>query len=167
MPLPPPIDVELHAFERCSDLDRIQRLGLFRRGRKHPHLVHGAGIEQAEVILRPQRLFESVCRRIAEIRNTLGDLEHLMIEVCLLDRGGTAGAARIVGVPVHLQSGVGTGFEEQRKILPPIAGDDAVSTRRLDLRNVRCEVGDLQQRMQFVADDLNVRSLRLQHGFCG
>ena len=78
---------------------------------------------------------------------------------------GTAGAAGIVGVPVDLQSGVGRSLEEQRKILPPVAGDDAVGAGRLDLGDVRREVGDLQQRMQLVADDLDVGPLRLQHVF--
>src|ERR1700736_3361771 len=50
--------LELHAFERKRDLDRIDRLGLVGRGRQHPHLVDGAGVEQAEVVFGADRLFE-------------------------------------------------------------------------------------------------------------
>src|SRR5882757_8909048 len=42
---------DLHAFERERDLDRIDRLGLVGGRRQHPHLVDGARIEQAEVML--------------------------------------------------------------------------------------------------------------------
>src|SRR4029079_5188042 len=34
-------DFELHAFKGRRHLDRIERLGLFGRGREHPHLVDG------------------------------------------------------------------------------------------------------------------------------
>ena len=46
------IDVEFHAFQRCGGLDRIEGLGLLGCGRKHPHLVDGARIEQAEIVFR-------------------------------------------------------------------------------------------------------------------
>ena len=81
-------------------------------------------------------------------------------------RGRAAGAARIVGVPVDLQARVGRRLEQQREVLAPVAGDDAVGARRLDLRDVGREVGDLEQRVQLVADDLDVGALLLEllHG---
>jgi arginase family enzyme len=87
-----------------------------------------------------------------------------MVEVGLLDRGRAAGAAGVIGVPVDLQPGVRGGLQQQREILAPVAGDDAVGARCLDLGDVGREVGDLEQRMQFVADDLDVRPLGGQHG---
>ena len=110
-----------------------------------------------------KRLFEILRRRIADVRDAFGDLEDLMIEVGLLDRGRTAGAAGIIGVPVDLQAGVGRGLQQQREVLPPVAGDDAVGAGRLDLGDIGREVGDLQQRMQFVADDLDVGPLGREH----
>ena len=47
------VDVKLHALERRGDFDRIERFGLFGCGRKHPHLIDGARIEQAEIVFRP------------------------------------------------------------------------------------------------------------------
>ena len=89
-----------------------------------------------------------------------------MVQVGLLDRGRAAGAAGIIGIPVHLQPGVGGGLEQQREILAPVAGDDGVGAGRLDLGDVGREIGDLEQRMQFVADDLDVRPLGGQHAPC-
>ena len=86
-----------------------------------------------------------------------------MVEVGLLDRGRAAGAAGIIGVPVHLQAGVGGGLQQQREVLAPVAGHDGVGAGRLDLGDVRREVGDLEQRMQFVADDLDVGPLGGEH----
>ena len=91
------------------------------------------------------------------------DREHLIVEVALLDRGRAAGAACVVGVPAHLEAGVSRGLQQQCEVLAPVAGDHGVGARRLDLRNVRREVGDLQQRVLFVADDLDVRTLFFQH----
>ena len=99
--------------------------------------------------------------------NAFGDLEHLVIEAGLLDRGRAAAAAGVIGVPVDLEPGVGRGLQQQRDVLAPVAGDDAVGAGRLDLGDIGREVGDLQQRMQFVADDLDVGPLGLQHGAAG
>ena len=63
----------------------------------------------------------------------LADLEHLMVQVGLLDRGRATGAAGIIGVPVHLQPGVRRCLQQQREILAPVAGDDGVGAGRLDL----------------------------------
>ena len=90
-----------------------------------------------------------------------------MVEVGLLDGGRATGATGVIGVPVHLQSGVRGSFQQQRKVLPPVAGNDAVGARCLDLGDIGREVGDLQQRMQLVADDLDVGTLGGQHRLGG
>ena len=90
-----------------------------------------------------------------------------MVEVGLLDGGRTAGAAGVVGVPVDLESGVGRSLQQQREILAPVAGHHGVGARCLDLGDVGREIGDLQQRMQFVADDLDVRPLGAEHRLGG
>ena len=82
----------------------------------------------------------------------------------LLDRGRAAGAAGVIGVPVRLQARVGGRLEQERDVLAPVAGDDAVGAGRLDLGDVGREIGDLEQRMEFVADDLDVGPLLLEHG---
>ena len=87
-----------------------------------------------------------------------------MREPRLLDRRGAASAAGVIGVPVGLQARVGRRLQKKRDILAPIAGDHAIGARRLDLGDIGGEIGDLEQRMQFVADDLDVRTLFLQHG---
>ncbi len=156
-------DVVLHVFQGRSDLHRLDRLGLFSREREHAHLVDGARIEQAEAVLRAQRLFKSHRRVVLDVGVAFGDLEDLIVEVALLDRGRAAGAACIVGVPVDLQTGVRCGLEQQGEVLAPVAGDDAVRARRLDLCDVGREVLDLQQRMLFVTDDLDVGTLGLEH----
>ena len=90
-----------------------------------------------------------------------------MVEVGLLDGGRAAGAAGIIGVPVDLEPGVGRGLQQQREILAPVAGHHGVGARCLDLGDVGREIGDLQQRMQFVADDLDVRPLGAEHRLGG
>src|SRR4051812_22393568 len=54
------VHIELHALERLGDLDRLERLRLVGSGSEHPHLVDGARIEQAEIVFRPERLFERI-----------------------------------------------------------------------------------------------------------
>src|SRR5260221_447208 len=66
----------------------------------------------------------------------------------LVERRRPAGAAGVIGVPVDLQAGIRRRFQEQGEVLTPIAGDDAVGARRLDLGDVGREIRDLQQRMQ-------------------
>src|SRR5258706_437062 len=56
-----------------------------------------------------------------------------------------------------------TGLEQQRHVLCPVAGNDGVSAGRLDLGYVRCEIGDLLERVELVADDLDVRPFGGQH----
>ena len=51
--------LELHAFERERDLDRIDRLGLLGGRRQHPHFVDGARIEQADVVLGAESPFRT------------------------------------------------------------------------------------------------------------
>ena len=90
--------------------------------------------------------------------------EHAMRQPGLLDRSRAAGAAGVIGVPVGLQAGVGRRLQQQREVLAPIAGDDAVGARGLDLGDIGRKIGDLEQRMHFVADDFDVRPLLFQHG---
>ena len=156
-------NIELHSFKCGRNLHRIERLRLFRGEGEHPHFVDGARIEQAEVILCPQRLLEFPRRRIVDIREAFGDRKNLMVEVGLLDSRRAARAARVIGEPVRLQTGVGCRLQQQREILPPIAGDHGVCAGCLDLGNVGGKVGDLQQRVKLVADDLDIRPFRGEH----
>ena len=59
-----------------------------------------------------------------------------MIETGLLDSSRAADALGVVGIPVDLKSGIGRGLEQQRHVLRPIAGNDGVGPRCLDLGNV-------------------------------
>jgi hypothetical protein len=159
--------VELHPLERSGHLHRIKRFGFFCRKREHPHFVDGARIENSlTVIFRSERLFESLRGLVIDVRMPLGDLEHLVVQIGLLDGGRTAGTARVIRVPVDLQSGIGGSLQQQGKVLAPIAGYHGVGARCLDLGDVGSEVGDLEQRMQFVADDLDVGPLGGQHFPC-
>src|SRR3954447_21082085 len=98
-----------------------------------------------------------------EVRDAFADCEYLVVQVGLLDGGGAAGAAGIIGVPVHFQSGVGGSLEQQGEILAPVAGDHSVGAGCLDLGDIGRKIGDLEQRVEFVADDLDVRPLGGQH----
>ncbi len=101
---------------------------------------------------------------MVDIGEAFRDLENLMVETGLLDGGRAAGTAGIIGVPVDLQAGISRSLQQQRDVLAPVAGDDAVGARRLDLRDIGREVGDLEQRMQLVADDLNISAFGFEHG---
>ena len=95
--------LEFYAFECHRDhlADRVDRLGLVGRGRQHAHLVDGTRIEQAEVVFGAERFFKPLRARIVDIRNALVDLEHLVIEVGLLDGGRSTRTAGIIGVPAR------------------------------------------------------------------
>ena len=100
---------------------------------------------------------------MVDVGRTFLDRKHAMIEARLLDRGRPARAAGIVGVPVDLQAGVGRGLQQQGEVLAPVAGNHRVGAGGLDLGDVGGEVRHLQQRVQLVADHLDVGTLGLQH----
>src|SRR6266567_3716686 len=156
-------DVELHAFQLGGNLGDVERLCLVDGRDQHADFIDGARIEQAEVVLGPQRLLEILRRLVRDIGQALADLEHTVVDAALLDGGRAAGAGRIISVPVDLQARIRGGFQQKREVLPPIAGDDAVSPGRLDLGDVWGEIGDLQQRVKLVTDDLDVGTLGSQH----
>src|SRR6266446_6056724 len=87
------IYVEFHALERGCDLYRIERLCLLRCKGEHPHLVHGARIKVARNVRvpRPKGLLKCLRRGVVDVREALGDLEDLIVQVGLLDRRRAAG----------------------------------------------------------------------------
>src|SRR5215470_10650198 len=73
--------------------------------------------------------------------------------------GRRADRTGVVGIEVDAQACVLRGPDEQRHVVAPVARDDRVCARGLDLRDVRGEVLYLAKRVQVVADDLDVGAL--------
>src|SRR4029450_1916606 len=96
---------------------------------------------------------------MADVRKTSGDCENLIVQVALLDSGRATRATCVIGIPVHPQSGVGGSFQKQRGVLAAVAGYARICARCLDLGNIWPKVGDFQQWMQLIADDLDVGTL--------
>src|SRR5215470_10402517 len=94
------------------------------------------------------------------------DVEDSMVQPGLLDGGRASNPLGVVGIPVDLEASVSRGLEQQRHVLCPVAGDNAVSAGRLDLGYVRCEIGDLLEGVELVANDLNIRAFGGQHLTC-
>jgi hypothetical protein len=55
----------------------------------------------------------------------------------VLDRSGAAGPAGVVCVPVGFQFSVCGCIQQQREVLTPISGDNAIRARGLDLCDIR------------------------------
>ena len=158
------VDGDLHAVELGRDLERLDRLRFVGGLDEHADLIDGARIEQRD--RRPWRGTPSRTRGPAAYGSfaTPSAIDkHAIRQIGLLDRRRAAGAAGIVGIPIDLQSGVGRGLDQQGDILAPVAGDDAVGAGGLDLGDIRREVGDLEQGMHLVADDLDVRPFGVEH----
>src|SRR6266436_9790875 len=111
--------VEFHTLKRGCDLYGIERLCLLRCKGEHPHFVHSARIKVGRNVRvpRPKGLLKCLRRGVVDVREALGDLEDLIVQVCLLDRRRAAGATCIIRVPVYLQPSVGCSLEQQREVL--------------------------------------------------
>src|SRR5476649_1709178 len=116
----PPLNTSNSIPSSTAATYRFKRLRLLRGKGEHPHFIDGARIEQAKVVLCAQRFLEFLRRRIAAIRETFGNREHLMVEIGLLDSGRPTRAARIIGVPVRFQTRIGSRLQQQREILSPV-----------------------------------------------
>src|SRR5260370_36554193 len=88
------------------------------------------------------------------------DVEHWMVQPGLLDGGRASDPAGVVGIPIDLEASVGSGLEQQRHVLCPVARNDAVSAGRLDLGYLRREIGGFLERGWLVAHDLGVPPFR-------
>ena len=155
--------LDLHALELGGDLCRLRRICFLDRLDQHVHLVDAARIEQLLPDPGAERLLEILRRFVGNVRIALGDLKHAIGYIRLLDGGRAADAAGIIGVPIDLKAGIGRRLEQQREIVGPIAGHDTVGSGRLDLGDIRREVGDLLQRVHLVADDLDIGAFLREH----
>ena len=98
---------------------------------------------------------------VAHEGQPVADLEDLAGAV-LAERRRRAGDGRVVGVELAVVAAFDGRLHEQREVRAPVAGDDRVGARRLDLGDVGREIAHLRDRVQVLADDLDVRALPLQ-----
>ena len=73
------------------------------------------------------------------------------------DRGRAAGEMGVEGVVAQIGAGIDAGFDQEVHVRAPVAGEQRLRARSIDLGDIRREVLDLAERDQFVTDDLNVR----------
>jgi hypothetical protein len=93
----------------------------------------------------------------------LGDLLHAP-DAGLAERGDRADRPGVVGVEGDVEPGIARRLDEQRHVVAPVAGDDGVGARRLHLGDVGREVLHLAERVQVLADDLDVGALAREVG---
>src|SRR5690606_14450394 len=105
-------------------------------------------------------------RAVRVVDDPVGDDVH-PVGAGVAHGGRHAGGAGIVGVEVRVQAGILGGLDHEGEVGAPVAGDDGVGAGRLDLADVGREVTHLGQRMEVLADDLDVRALALEILFRG
>ena len=137
----------LHALELFCDRFRVVRLGSVCRLRQHPHLVDHPRVVKRDTLLGAERGLCFLRFRRGGVSDAFRNLEDVVRQPGLLDRSWAAGAASVIGVPVYLQAGVCGGLQQEREVLSPVAGDDAVGAGDLDLGDIGREISDFQQRM--------------------
>ena len=72
------------------------------------------------------------------------------------DRLGDPVARGVVGIEGDIEPGIGRRLRETEHVRAPVAGDDRLRAGRLDLGDVGRKVLHLADRVQLVADDLDI-----------
>ena len=148
----------------CATLTGSLDLALVAAAANRSNAVFEAIVAEL-VVLAGEALLER--RRVGiELRQRVVVIfAHLLddADAVLADGARRAQRAAVVGVPVHLEPGVLAGLDQQQHVVAPVAGDHRVRARGLDLGDVRREVLHLLQRVQLVADDLDVGALLGEH----
>jgi hypothetical protein len=152
--------LEREVFHRGRDLGRIDRAGLVHRRLQIFEDGAEAGGGEVELVLFAETLGEGFgflvadggCYVFAERHHR----QHAVVAAGA-DRGRAAGEMRIEGVVVQVGAGIDAGLDQEVHVRAPVAGQQRLRARGLDLGDVGREVLDLAERDQFVTDDLNVR----------
>ena len=148
------------AFQRVSDLRHIERAGLVDTGLDH--LEDGPETCRIEIKLVgvAERLGPGFGLGILDVdRMVLGE-RHDRIDLAVArwpDRGRPAGQVGIEGVVTQIGPGLNASLDQQVHVRAPVARQQGLRTRGLDLGDVGREVLDLAQRDQLVADHFDVR----------
>ncbi len=79
-------------------------------------------------------------------------------------RGGCAGVVGVVGEELDVEAGLVGGLDQQRQVGAPVAGDHRVGAGGLDLGDIGREVRHLGERVQVLADNLDVGTLAREVG---
>ena len=138
-------------------------------GSTEPGLVHGrlqiledgaeAGGGEVELVLVAELLGQGLGFRVADLRrHVLAERHHRQHAVVAADadRGRAAGQMGVEGVVAQVGAGIDAGLDQQVHVRAPVAGQQRLRARGLDLGDVGREVLDLAERDQLVADDLHV-----------
>ena len=162
--------VDLHSFHRQGDLERVGGLGFLEGFGEHRDPGVGGHRVVVVVVLLAEALNDVRTDELLVVRVPVAH-EPDLVFARGSHRGGHASGAGIVGVEVGVESGVLGCLDQQREVAAPVAGDDGVRARGLHFGNVGREVLHLRERVQVLADDLDVGALlaevvlgRLGHG---
>lgn len=80
----------------------------------------------------------------------------------IAERGRRAEAVAVERVELRIQPLLARRLHEQREVVAPVAGHDGIRAARADLRDIRREILDPADRVEFVAGDRHVRAPRGQ-----
>ena len=163
-----PLRFEAGTFQHVRHLGRFGAAGLLdSRGQHlHQHLhahMHVVVARLGEALAEGG--VESLGRRTAHIRLPLGHSQHAA------DAGLANGCWRAQRVAVkRVELGVGARLaqstHQQREVVAPISGEHSLRAAGLDLGGIGQEVFDTAERVQLVADDLDVGPLGADHRAC-
>ena len=152
--------LDREVLHRERDLGRVDRSRLVHRALQIFEDGAEAGGGEVELVFFAERLGEGFGFGIADFRRHVlakGHHGQHAVVAADADRGRAAGEMGVEGVVAQIGAGIDAGFDQEVHVRAPVAGEQRLRARSIDLGDIRREVLDLAERDQFVTDDLNVR----------